>query len=136
MLKPGDKVDSWCSNCKQILTHTIHKMTGEKPARVNCNTCKERHVYKASAPRARSRQIAPASSPEIQPRRARASRYQTLLKGKDMAIAKTYTIKGRYSLGDVMQHPSFGFGIATAIKDATKIEVLFEAGPKVLVQGR
>jgi hypothetical protein len=35
-----------------------------------------------------------------------------------------------------MQHPSFGFGVATAVKDVTKVEVLFETGPKVLVHGR
>jgi hypothetical protein len=58
------------------------------------------------------------------------------LKGKDTAVAKSYSSKDRYSPGDVMAHPTFGFGVTTAIKDGTKIEVLFENGLKVLVQGR
>ena len=70
------------------------------------------------------------------PKRARPSRYKALLKGKDMAVAKCYSSKETYLLGDVMQHPNFGIGVATAIKDRTKIEVLFEAGSKVLVHGR
>ena len=70
------------------------------------------------------------------PKRARPSRYKTLLKGKDMAVAKSYSSKDTYLLGDVMQHPNFGIGVATAIKDRTKIEVLFEAGSKVLIHGR
>ena len=31
---------------------------------------------------------------------------------------------------------SFGLGVATAVKDGAKIEVLFENGPKLLVHGR
>ena len=38
--------------------------------------------------------------------------------------------------GDLVQHPSFGLGVATANKDGSKIEVLFEEGPKVLVHCR
>ena len=139
MLKPGENVDSWCGKCKLILAHTIEAMAGKKPARVNCNTCKTQHVYKPYAPGAGSRQprqTEAGGSRGFQAGRARASRYQTLLKGKDMAVAKSYSTKDRYSLGDVMQHPSFGFGVATAIKDGTKIEVLFEGGPKLLVHGR
>ena len=37
--------------------------------------------------------------------------------------------------GDVVQHPSFGVGVATAIKDAKKVEVLFHDGARVLIQG-
>ena len=139
MLKPGETVDSWCGKCKLIVAHTIEAMAGKKPARVKCNTCKAKHVYKPEAPGAGSRQARKtkgSSSLEPQPRRARASRYQTLLKGKDMAVAKSYSSKNKYSLGDVMQHPSFGFGVATAVKDATKVEVLFEGGSKLLIQGR
>jgi hypothetical protein len=62
--------------------------------------------------------------------------YHALLKDKDLADAKSYSSKDRYLLGDVMEHPNFGIGVATAIKDGTKIEVLFEAGSKVLVHGR
>jgi hypothetical protein len=53
-----------------------------------------------------------------------------------MADARSYSAKEKYSPGDVMEHPSFGFGIATAIQEGIKVEVLFENGPKILVQGR
>jgi hypothetical protein len=76
------------------------------------------------------------TAPVPRPGRARPSRYHTLLKGKDMSVAKSYSSKDQYLLGDVMAHPDFGIGIATAIKDGTKVEVLFEAGSKVLIHGR
>lgn len=139
MLKPGGNVDSWCGKCKLILAHTIEAMVGEKPARVHCNTCQAQHTYKPHEPgdsprQVRQREAGGASGPQRS--KARASRYQTLLKGKDMALAKSYSSNHSYAPGDVLQHPSFGFGVTTAIKDGAKIEVLFENGPKVLVHGR
>ena len=81
-------------------------------------------------------QTSDQTSPAPKPGRAGANRYKALLKGKDMAVAKSYSSKDTYLIGDVMEHPNFGIGVATAIKNGTKIEVLFEAGSKVLVQGR
>ena len=53
-----------------------------------------------------------------------------------MATAKSYSSKNTYSPGDVFEHPIFGLGVTTAVKDGTKIEVLFETGSKVLIHGR
>lgn len=68
--------------------------------------------------------------------KTRASRYQSLLKAKDATLARTYSPKEKYEQGDVLDHPTFGRGVATAVKDSTKIEVLFESGSKTLVHGR
>ena len=125
----GGTIDSWCGKCKMILAHTIEAMVGDKPARVHCNTCNAQHTYKPNKPGEA------AAARASQPPRARASRYQSLLK-KNTAAAKAYSIKERYEAGDILDHPSFGCGVATAVKDGTKIEVLFEGGPKVLVHGR
>jgi hypothetical protein len=128
--KPGGTIDSWCGKCKLVLSHTIEAMVGEKPARVHCNTCNAQHTYKPNKPGAA------AAARASQPPRPRASRYQSLLKGKDASVTKSYSIKDKYEPGDVMEHPSFGRGVTTAVKDGTKIEVLFEGGSKVLVHGR
>jgi hypothetical protein len=57
------------------------------------------------------------------------------LKDKNIAHAKHYSPKDKYTPGDVVQHPTFGVGVARVVQE-TKIEVLFEDGPKVLVHGR
>jgi hypothetical protein len=59
-----------------------------------------------------------------------------LLKANGDAVAKIYSTSSRYELGDVLEHPTFGRGVATAVRDSTKIEVLFESGSKTLIQGR
>lgn len=136
--EPGGSIDSWCGKCKLMLAHTIESMVGDKPARVHCNTCKAQHRYRPNEPGASSRQgpQREAGSGTGPTPKMRTSRYQSLLKGKDMAVAKPYSSKDRYEPGDVVEHPSFGVGVTTAIKDGTKIEVMFETGLKVLVHGR
>jgi hypothetical protein len=135
--EPVRSIDSWCGKCKLILAHTIETMIGDQPARVHCNTCKAQHSYRADQPAPRQgRQRTADAAPGPKPSKPRATRYQALLKGKDLLVAKSYSSKDSYVPGDVMQHPSFGFGVATAIKDRTKIEVLFEGGSKLLMQGR
>ena len=67
--------------------------------------------------------------------RAPVNRYKALLKKSDTALAKQYSSKDKYQTGDVLEHASFGRGIATAVKGGTKIEVLFESGSKLLIQG-
>jgi hypothetical protein len=71
------------------------------------------------------------------PRAARtpANRYKALLTKSDTAVAKKYSPKDKYETGDVLEHATFGRGVATAVRGGTKIEVLFESGSKVLIQG-
>jgi hypothetical protein len=137
--KVGGTIESWCRKCELLLPHTIETMVGNRPARVQCNTCKAQHSYKArqsGASTAGQGQIAADAAPESQPARRRTSQYRRLLKGKDMALARAYSSSDRFALGDVMEHASFGFGIATGLKDGTKIEVLFESGSKLLIHDR
>ena len=136
--KVGGSIDSWCGKCKLVLAHTIEAMVGEKPARVHCNTCNAQHTYKAQQPASKAQQPASAASSTApgSPAKARPSRYHSLLKGKDTSHARDYSSSERYAPGDIMQHSTFGFGVATAVKDGTKIEVLFEGGSKVLIHDR
>ncbi len=127
--KPGSTVDSWCGKCKMVLAHTVEAMVGDKPARVHCNTCDSQHNYKPNPPGTA------AGSTRTGTGKGRANKYQTLLKEKNTA-GKPYSPKDTYELGDVLEHPSFGRGIATAVKDGSKIEVLFETGSRLLVHGR
>lgn len=128
--KVGGTIDSWCGKCKLVLAHTIEAMVGDKPARVHCNTCNAQHTYKVQQPAASS------SASESRPAKTRTSRHRGLLKGKDTAQARAYSSTERYAPGDVMQHAVFGIGVATAVKDGTKVEVLFESGSKILVHAR
>src|SRR5215470_3290865 len=126
--RPGGTIDSWCGKCKLMLAHTIEAMVGNKPARVHCNTCQSQHAYKPSEP-GRTTARTPTG-------RTRQSRYKVLLSENNGGVPKSYSPKETYQPGDVVQHPSFGLGVTTAVKDGTKIEVLFEGGVKLLIHGQ
>jgi hypothetical protein len=122
-----------------ILAHTIEAMIGDKPARVQCNTCKSQHSYKANKPtegtrRKRDTEGQAGATPTVG--KKRKSQYEGLLESKDMALAKRYSPKDKYTQGDVVEHPTFGIGITKTVKDETKIEVLFKDGVKLLIHGR
>jgi len=132
----GGTIDSWCGKCKLILAHTIEAMVGDKPVRVHCNTCKTPHSYKPNKPGRPSRQTSESGvggAPERP--RTRPSRHKSL-REVNMAAARNYSFQQKFEPGDTIIHPTFGVGVATALKDETKIEVLFESGTKVLVHGR
>lgn len=134
--KLGSNVDAWCGKCKMVLAHTIEAMVGDKPARVHCNTCHSQHSYKPSPPGSRQSGSRDTAAAPRQPGKGRVSKYQSLLNSRSSAVAKAYSPKDKYEPGDVLEHPTFGRGVTMAIKDGTKIEVLFEMGSKTLVHGR
>jgi len=132
----GGTIDAWCGKCKLVLGHTIEALVGEKPTRVSCNTCKSQHAYKSQAPKPSSKGTVKRAAGTASPRaRSTMSRYQSLLKSNDV-VTKAYSPSGKFEEGDVLEHPTFGRGVATAIKDGAKVEVLFETGTKTLIHGR
>jgi hypothetical protein len=137
-VKVGSDIDSWCGKCKRIRAHTVEAMVGDKPARVNCNTCKSQHTYKPHRPDGSSQEGQKREGVDgqrSQPAKPPTNRYWSLLKAKSATVAKTYSLQGKYEPGDVLEHATFGRGVTTVAKDG-KIEVLFESGSKTLVHGR
>jgi hypothetical protein len=126
--KVGDTIDSWCGKCKLVLAHTIEAMVGEKPARVHCNTCNAQHTYKPNG-------LTSSTRTEAKTHKLRTTRHEKLLQESKTA-ARAYSANERFAPGDVMQHAIFGLGVATAVKDGNKVEVLFESGSKLLVHDR
>ena len=135
--RPGGTIDSWCGKCKMILAHTIEALVGDKPVRVHCNTCQSQHSYKPNAPGVISRpKRHDENGGSIRNLPKRGNAYRMLMDAKESATAKIYSPKEKYQPGDVLEHSTFGRGVAMALKDETKIEVLFESGSKTLIHGR
>ena len=139
--KVGGEVDAFCTRCKLTLAHTILAMVGTKIARVRCNTCGGDHVYR-SAPGATDR---PSSSSRGTTSRASTPRaekpdkvvisFEEQLSGKDIANAPKYSPKDTYQVDQVIQHPTFGLGLVTAVR-GDKVDITFKSDTKTLVHGR
>jgi hypothetical protein len=136
MHKVGGEVDSYCTKCELTLAHTIHAVVGGMPVKVECNTCHGVHKYRSS-PGAK-----PVKTVGNRPAVARAKvekttiSFEELLRERDLASATRYSPKARYKVDQVIEHPTFGLGFVSAVRDAGKIEVTFKTDVRVLVQGK
>jgi hypothetical protein len=134
MAKVGGEVDALCSRCELVLAHTVIAMVGANPVKVECNTCHAVHRYRAGP----SGGVARAGT--RRPKGPRAAKetvsFDALLAKKRVAAAAPYSPKRAYADGDVIDHPLFGRGFVSAVRDASKIEVTFRSDVKILVHGR
>jgi hypothetical protein len=134
MIKVGGEVDSFCTKCEMVLAHTVHAVVDGRPVKVECNTCHGVHRYKgpAGAPAARS-----AAAKAARPAREKpiAIAFEELLAARRNA-PQPYSPKKTFRVDDVVDHPTFGRGFVSAIRDAGKVEITFRSDVKVLVHGR
>jgi hypothetical protein len=135
MIKVGGEVDALCSKCELTLAHTVIAMVGDKPAKVKCNTCKGEHKF-----RPRAGAVAPAGS-VVKKKAARPPREKKVVVTFEELLASRkrppvpYSVRRRFVVDDVVDHPTFGVGFVNAVR-IDKIDVTFRAEPRVLVHGR
>ncbi|HLM46540.1 MAG TPA: hypothetical protein VK458_21905 [Myxococcaceae bacterium] len=140
--KVGGEVDAFCTRCRLTLAHTILAMVGTKIARVRCNTCNGDHAYRSAPgttdkPSASSRASSNASGTKTTRARATAEEkiiisFEEQLAGKDIANAPRYSPKDTYRVDQVIQHPTFGLGLVTAVR-GNKVDITFKSETKTLV---
>jgi hypothetical protein len=135
----GGEVDALCNRCKLTLAHTILAMVGDRIARVQCNTCGGAHAHRSAPGAAAPRPSRPAASASAARACAPSSRvsagFEQRLAGRELAQARRYNPKQSFALDEVIEHPTFGYGIVTAVR-SDKIEVTFKIFDKTLVHGR
>lgn len=134
--KTGGEADVFCTRCKMLLAHTILAMVGERPARVKCNTCHTDRTYRAPEGTPRPRREAPEPAKPGRAGMVRESDFDRLMKGRDFSANLRYSPKVTFVLESIVDHPSFGLGLVTALKGPDKVEVLFKDGPRTLVHAR
>jgi hypothetical protein len=135
MVKVGGEVDAFCTKCELTLAHTVHAVVGGAPVKVECNTCHGVHRYRgailrASAPRSSAKGEKPArGKPEV-------VGFETLLAGKRTDAPRRYSPKETYAVDEVVDHPMFGRGFVSAVRDGGKVEITFRSDVKLLIHAR
>jgi hypothetical protein len=123
-----------------VLAHTIVAMVGDQIARVRCNTCNGEHVYRAplsaSEATAQKRRAERKGSAESAPAKSTPSEFEVLTKGKDLSRPSKYSPATKLALNDVIDHPSFGIGLVTELREGHKAHVAFSDGGRILVHSR
>jgi hypothetical protein len=135
MVKVGGEVDALCTRCELVLAHTVHAVVAGKPVKVECNTCHVVHRYRGTNGRAVAGSNGSAASRATRERPAVVA-FEALLSARDVQAAKPYSPKATYAVDEVVDHPTFGRGFVSALRDGGKIEVTFRSDVKLLVHGR
>lgn len=93
---------------------------------------------KAAAPRKK----APKKTAEEKAQQAIAegidaieAEWRSLMNAQKNATSKPYSAKGVYVIGDKVKHTQFGEGLVGRLIFPNKMEVLFQAGHKILING-
>ncbi|HTP26509.1 MAG TPA: hypothetical protein VMK12_12730 [Anaeromyxobacteraceae bacterium] len=118
------------------LAHTIIAMVDGRPVKVECNTCHGVHRFRGELPRTARVSGTPRTAPKALRERPVVVAFDEVLRTKNLATAQRYSPKATYRVDQVIEHPIFGLGFVSAIRDATKVEVTFRTDVKVLVQGK
>lgn len=118
----GERMATYCTQCKLRRNHTIVAMDGERIATVTCTTCGSTATFTppAATPKARSPRTKKGASvpPSVAP----------LWEAK-MAAAKgtelQYSMTAVYRIGDIVLHEQFGKGVVLKLAEK-KCHMLFQ----------
>ncbi|HEY6873057.1 MAG TPA: hypothetical protein VI298_10070 [Geobacteraceae bacterium] len=138
-LSAADTIEARCTRCRAVLNHTIVAMVGERVVRVECNTCRGVHNYRAEAePKApaagaavRKTEPAPRKAKK-DPAAAEREEWESLRPTMAQERAVPYDMNGAFRARDLVEHPLFGLGVVQRVIKPNKMEVLFQVGRKLL----
>lgn len=138
-IRTGGEIDALCTRCELNLAHTIVAMVGPKVVKVKCNTCGADHVYRGQQPLVKPLSFAAPRKGSSTPRAPRAaavvSTWEDRFKGKDLAAARRYSPKETFAVDQVVDHPTFGLGLVTAVR-GDKVDISFKQHDRTLVHGK
>lgn len=136
-IRVGGEVDAHCNKCDLNLAHTIIAMVGTAIKRVKCNTCNSDHMFRGVQPLQKAASFAAPrkTTARVPKSEVKVIGFDELLKGKDLTKAKKYSIKETFKVDDVVDHPTFGFGIVSAVR-VDKVDITFKSDVKTLAHGK
>lgn len=130
----GSDVEAYCTKCKLVLEHTVVSMDakGEKPKRVQCNTCEGEHNYRATKPGAKKTAKKEKTTRRTTTKRSRQS-WEDVMKEAADKPHKQYSLSGSFDEGDWIEHSTFGLGCVQTFVPPNKITVRFADSTRLLV---
>ncbi len=134
-LSVGKEVVTSCSKCKLDLAHIIEVMADSvTPLRVKCKTCGSSHKYKVKKIKA-PKKSSGARKPRVSSEEKMLNLWTDLM-AKSQGETQKYSIKNKFQIGDVIDHPKFGIGVVEKAIDSNKVEVIFKTSSKVLMHNK
>jgi hypothetical protein len=130
-LEAGSPIDSHCQKCKELTSHTVIAMDGERVLKVQCKLCGGRHALrgapKPASPGRSKKAVVPSKKQDTV-----AKEWDKQVGSADPAGAHAYGMDKCFGKGDLIEHPQFGLGVVQSLQRPDKMEVLFQQGLKLM----
>lgn len=130
----GNEVEALCGRCGNVW-HVVVALAEGRVAQVECGECRARHRYRAPGGAAARGPRERAPAPRRNASGARRAPEKPIVTADLSRAPRPFSPRDTYRVGDRLLHPAFGEGVVQALLGAKKMEVLFAAGAKRLVQG-
>lgn len=136
-LSVGKEVLSYCSKDKHALAHIIVSMKDSVTiGKVQCKTCKSTQAYKDPATVRGRKTVKKNSLGRTTTQKKSNSDMWLEAVNNSKSKSQAYSVKTRYELGDIVDHPKFGPGVIEKLIDADKIQVIFRHDVKTLIHNK
>jgi hypothetical protein len=126
ILTPGDPLQARCTKCKLNTDHVVVSMAEDAPEKVQCGVCSRKHKYRPPIEKK-----VPVKRVPVQIETER-KQWKTLTANVDSSKAVDYSMTATYKLKTLINHPTFGLGLVQRTAGPQKVEILFEAGKKMM----
>lgn len=131
----GKDILSYCGKCKLALAHVIVTMIdSDTVGKCECNTCGATHRYRDPTSVDPKKKARPGHSKKEHA--TVEELWKEALSKSEGAASKGYSMKEKFSEGDVIDHPTFGKGVVEKVVDHNKIQTLFQHDLKLLIHDR
>ena len=130
----GEHTVSYCTKCKLDLGHTIVVMTGDKIAKVKCETCGDEHNYRDRSKKKTPVKKAGSTVKKVTSTKSIEQRWEEAMakaKGSDIG----YDMSGAYKVNNIVLHPTFGRGVVQEVFDK-KMSIVFQDKERILITSR
>lgn len=133
----GKEVLSYCNKCKLTLAHLIMTMKSESTiGKTECKTCKNTHAYKdPSAVKATKTKRGASVKKKGAPQESISDIWMDKI-ASATAKSQEYSLRMKFQLGDIIDHPKFGPGFIEKLIDTDKIQVIFRHDIKTLIHNK
>lgn len=143
----GSEVDAYCTKCRMDLGHRVVAMLGDRPARVECQTCGSHHNYRpAASAKEKSRLIArpetakptkaQRTSQVVKAEAERRTEWERRILGQAATAFTRFTVNAKFRPDQLVTHKKFGEGYVVELLEDDKLTIMFADGAKTLVHGK
>jgi DNA-directed RNA polymerase subunit M/transcription elongation factor TFIIS len=146
-LEVGQDIEAYCTSCRMDLNHVIVAKKDGEVKRVRCLTCEKEHNYrppKGESAKTKTKAKKKSTTAKKTNKKKKTTR-RTKTKeerleqawidavGQDRDVpARAYEPTEAFTVGELIQHATFGLGSVQEVYLTGKMEVIFRTGVRLL----